>query len=155
MIGILRGRRPDRSNTLTLEPGPLTAYPGRDQTTLGDGQEVRTGAQSKIAVSKPTTYIKKPQQQGDREDQAQDSWPSLSINTREPNPKTAPENFDSTENLFMKKKRSYHVSARNFSRMPIEPNEPYMHHNHGDWAVPLKLAYTASSYEKSQNPSQT
>ena len=29
--------------------------------------------------------------------------------------------------------------------MPPQFNKPYMHHNHGDWAVPLRLANKAST----------
>ena len=107
--------------TPTQQPNPVSeAWPTHYEAGLGNSNKVNLSLQNKITMSEPPPNIENLNGQltGGR--------------ARMPSP-TDP------------KMPEHHIFfAYNFSEVPLLPNIPYMHYNHGDWAVPLRLAYTAS-----------
>ena len=71
--------------------------------------------------------------------------PSQSTKAKRPFSTILLKSTDYTEKPKKEKKRSYIFLACNFSGVPLYPKKPYMHNNHGEWAVLLRLAYMASN----------
>ena len=121
MGGVLRSRRPNRRSTPSTKPSPLSPNSSRNKTMLNDSQKIHIGFQHHIPMSKPTSHVKH-------------------LNSHSTRKRTR-KSTDYTEKPKKEKKRSYIFLACNFSGVPPYPNKPYMHKNHGDWAVPQRLAY--------------